>query len=784
MRFVLSFEQMAGDPPAPGKPPAVTGWKLTTAGLDDGAPVEDRTLIRGANGFPLPPGPIPGNALWTDPDDLLEVYESIAIGRSREGHVPRFGHYLFEVLLGGATWDRMLAKAAGEPIELALRHARDDRAIARLPWEMMLDPRAAGGKGRHLAELRVAVERLAAPDDTTPLDPLRIPLRVLFVVGASPEDATIRAGTEYLGLLRRLRETGPVLVHDIVLDATRTSLRDAVLRFRPSIVHFIGHGAPGHVELTPEKSLSPSGAGAGKPPPDTCRAADFVEAIRLRDGSLPAIVVLNACDGAGQPISLHVASTKKDAAGEPMALGLVERGVRMVIGMAGRIADHACRLFTRRFYETLLDAQQEGARAVNVALAAAEGRAAAFIQLDGRQTSVDWVYPTLTVDARLPSAEIALADVDGARWRAAAAKRFRKKEPFCDRFDLFSRFGRWLGARPEGVADPAAGEAPPEHPRTVLALVENAALPEPVPGGEGADLFPRGRARFGMTRALEELALHAANEGFLPCLVSLHESAHPKTFPELGAAILDEIEETCRVFKLPPFDRDASQYEAVRERRKGRPTAAALHRDVERKLDGRPEPEAEIVALQLDLAALAGSLWKDGRHRLLLMIDDVHDLTAGVQTLGAWLRSDIGAGRTGAPVPVVMACRLPAEKGVVRDALDRFLSNDWVEQHPLTSFATERSLAYQQVLLYGNKPPRAFADRDPEAQRRADEFYQEVHTFVAGVPSWLEDDRVRIEILKKGFRDILVDASDDAFMEALRKARTATGGLAPGGGGQ
>src|SRR5205085_2172138 len=163
--------------------------------------------------------------------------------------------------------------------------------------------------------------------------------------------------------LRRLGDGGAMLVHDIVLGATRASLKDAVARFRPSIVHFIGHGAPGQVELRPDPGLLPAGAAAS------------------------GAAAVDRCDVAG-----------------------------------------------------LFDA---------LAPAAAEGRAAALRQLGGRSATVDWVYPTITIDARLPSAIVALADTDGARWRAAGATLFRKKLPFCDRLDVFASFGRWLRQRPD-----------------------------------------------------------------------------------------------------------------------------------------------------------------------------------------------------------------------------------------------------------------------------------------------------------------------------------------------
>src|ERR1700760_573508 len=69
------------------------------------------------------------------------------------------------------------------------------------------------------------------------------------------------------------------------------------------------------------------------------------------------------------------------------AAALVSAGVPMVVGMSGEVADSACRLFTRRFYEALLQGE-------SVAAATAEGRRAGLTGADPYHT-VDWAFPSL-----------------------------------------------------------------------------------------------------------------------------------------------------------------------------------------------------------------------------------------------------------------------------------------------------------------------------------------------------------------------------------------------------
>src|SRR5262249_21648893 len=145
----------------------------------------------------------------------------------------------------------------------------------------------------------------------------------------------------------------------------------------------------------------------------------------------PPVVVLNAC---------HTAGTHLVQESNSLAQELAERGVPLVVGMSGRVADRACRLFTRCFYEALLKGQ-------DVALVTAEARRRAV--RDGNVdacATADWTMPTLFTleNVRLRPDSEAMAE---AVRRAGVAKEYRTlTEPkvYCDPHLTLSRPARYV----------------------------------------------------------------------------------------------------------------------------------------------------------------------------------------------------------------------------------------------------------------------------------------------------------------------------------------------------
>ena len=186
----------------------------------------------------------------------------------------------------------------------------------------------------------------------------------------------------------------------------------------------------------------------------------------------------------------------------PLAVELVRGGIPFVVGMAGEVADQACRLFSRLFYEALLKG------GVSAALAASQGRRLGIIGkgcADPR-SSVDWTLPTLF----LPSAvkEVRLAkSVDEWKIRQRRLKPFACKEKypaFCDRLEPMHWYTLLMAA---GADQPAL--SPRKLRFQVLAIADqpsavNTLTPSP---------------RLGRSWVLQHFATQAVLDGHIPCLV-------------------------------------------------------------------------------------------------------------------------------------------------------------------------------------------------------------------------------------------------------------------------
>ena len=141
-------------------------------------------------------------------------------------------------------------------------------------------------------------------------------------------------------------------------------------------VHFICHGetidSEGKLELADNENP---------------RLSEWVGATRLLAAlsaggtiALPQVAVLNACSSG---------TVSAFDAGTPLAVRFVRGGIPVVAGMAGPVADQACRLFTRGFYLALL-------RGGPFAQAAADGRRAALRHGSvDPDASADWALPVL-----------------------------------------------------------------------------------------------------------------------------------------------------------------------------------------------------------------------------------------------------------------------------------------------------------------------------------------------------------------------------------------------------
>jgi hypothetical protein len=371
------------------------GWtaRLTWTGSDGDERSRERALgstdtdAEGQpRGFPLPPaGEVLDEAvalLCQEGEAALgPCRDRILARRPDEGDVEAFGRYLFQTLVGDATWAEIRADAAGS-VDLAVTVPSAAPALHRLNWEMMRGPDGFLARG---APIATSITRVVGGAGA-PARVVGSPPRLLFVVGSSLSDPRIRPGAEYMGLLRRVDEDGRVLSARILESATPERVRRAVERHRPEVVYFVCHGGEDrgrpYLEFQTE-------AGEADPAAALQYAPQLLDMLRAPDGTLPALVVLAACgSGAGTDPSRVLGAH----ATAPLAASLVDggggEGVPVVVAMAGDISDRACRHFTRRFGQMLVRGEP--------LLAAGEmGRRAAFVDPAAPPSGADWALPAV-----------------------------------------------------------------------------------------------------------------------------------------------------------------------------------------------------------------------------------------------------------------------------------------------------------------------------------------------------------------------------------------------------
>ena len=476
----------------------------------------DRTGARDKASFPLPPNT--ESAAWVEPwlplcdpsgdDRRQKVHERFAQEDPQGRDVEAFGGYLGAVLLGN-DWAAMKDASKGEPLrlQLLLPSTLTDSIWQELPWELMINtdgPLVAFGK-------TVAITRLLSSPNVQPgALSIELPLRVLFVVGREL-DNQLRPGAEYLSVLRQLQCTlgagqeaqGVALHTRLLMEATTEEVQAAVNEFKPAVVHIISHGQVSGGEsvivLTRYEGVSRT-----QPKPDPVNAQRFASLLRASDkNARPHAVILNACDTA------RLGDVQASFAGE-----LVRQGIPFVVGMAGEVADAACRTFARQLYTALIEERP-------IDVAAAEGRRAALLHFKNYASNFDWARAVLCqaegVEAqfnRLPLQTALIKAVEKLRPK-------NQREPFCGRLQWLLFFSAILQRRISNLAVQSEEETPSGEENT------------------GYD-----RPQIGKSRLLEELAWQSALEGWIP----LHVKQRTDRFSNVlhGVVSLFTIMETTR----------------------------------------------------------------------------------------------------------------------------------------------------------------------------------------------------------------------------------------------
>jgi hypothetical protein len=533
-------------------------------------------------------------------EDATALATAVDHGAATAADLARYGGLLFEAAFGTQAWRELITHAAGAPcLELTIRARADQEqrtagALHALRWEALhdgsvhvaakgaMDPAGPSGRRLPVGIVRLVPPAVARPamgaDGRVPFDPIvRIP-RVLYAIGSRLTDPRVRAGAEFMGIMRHLERNGGSIQPRVLEFATAASLTTALDDFKPEILHLIGHGRWFPNDECVKLQLRAEGTAAGD---------DYITAARLLDvfegaGHLPKVVVLSACQTAS------VQAFDDSGNSLPFAARLVAGGVPIVVAMAGEIADTACRVFTRAVTSAI-------GRGITLVEAVIRGRRAAFYERPDFD-SVDWIMPTVFL-AEYLSGDTRLVDTTAI---AAARQRIQQleldEEPvFCGRGEFITAMDRLLdGGDPLNV------------------LVAYTHDPDMSYGG---------------ARLLRELSARAVRAGRLPVLLGPFDGDPPVTRTQFAENLADKLAEIRMLFGLPSRPSRTAEVAAVPGMRR-LDLVSAIREDLDglvRDLPGTdpvqasPAPRVVLLCHRVDqwleaLEDLIGMLGSSGLH--------------------------------------------------------------------------------------------------------------------------------------------------------------------------
>jgi len=281
----------------------------------------------------------------------------------------RTGLRLFELLqvTGVATeWKRLRVAGARTFIELP-------ESIAEWPWETLRQRISKDVAIQFFYDPNFPILRVHSQTDPAMLRSGSI-IRILLISGQEILDAAnnLLASQE----LREIREAFHKEGLSVLIDlcpgpSSQAQLQEAIQKFNPHIIHFIGHGEQG-----PDSKYQLVFEGGMKW--TSSEIFNFFQAEAWK----PRLVVLNACHGS--KFDLHAAS---------VAEVLLNAGVPAVVGALAAFRVDYARQFAKAFYQSLAKS-----RSLEKAITIARRSLAALAQYAGSERR-HWALPVLTVAA-------------------------------------------------------------------------------------------------------------------------------------------------------------------------------------------------------------------------------------------------------------------------------------------------------------------------------------------------------------------------------------------------
>src|SRR5947209_7538344 len=306
--------------------------------------------------------------------DLLRRLRAVLIGQDDPSGklepldlLREVGIWLWQALLPDTAPSQerdALSQALRDGLEPLLLTLPD--ALAGLPWELLYDPDSSDEQG-FLSQRRPLIRFI--PSETN-LPPLPLPLRVLVLI-CSPlslgEFSRVDVESERAAIeqaTREPREAG--LLHLLVEDfVTPERVQQALVKFKPHLLHYIGHG--GYHETMGGVLLWENESGQELP------FTDVRLARLLRPRGVRA-VVLHACETGRRDERVHV---------HGVAGTLVREGIPAVLAQQASFSYESSQRASRDWYTALTSGQ---------GLAAALFEVRQGLALSDRP---DWAVPVL-----------------------------------------------------------------------------------------------------------------------------------------------------------------------------------------------------------------------------------------------------------------------------------------------------------------------------------------------------------------------------------------------------